>query len=252
MGGEHRIYGRLQAIMHLVATSLIVLVAMVLLYRLLVDVGRGATAAPARAGTAAGRPAPPLPQEPVSLEGAALRGSTTARVALIEYLDVQCPYCAAFVRETLPALEEQYIRPGKILFAIRHFPLRSIHPFAAKSAEAAECAGDHGKFWEMHDAMFANPKLLDEPNLRAQAARLGLDGAAFSTCLAGARSKDVEADEVSGRRLGVTGTPTFFLGVVNADRRVKVVERFSGARSIEQFRRSIDRVLTDALALQTR
>jgi protein-disulfide isomerase len=99
------------------------------------------------------RPAPPLPTEPVSLDGAALKGSSSANIAIIEYSDFQCPYCAKFVRDTFPLLNRRYIETGKVLFAFRHLPLDNIHSLAHRAAENAECARQQGKFWEMHDAL---------------------------------------------------------------------------------------------------
>ncbi len=186
--------------------------------------------------------APPLPTEPVSLEGAQLRGRADAQVAVIEFSDFQCPYCGAFARDTLPVLEQRYVDRGQVLLAFRHLPL-SMHPFAQKAAEAAECAGGQQQFWPMHDALFLDQRQLDVASLRARAKRLGLDAKAFTTCLAGARAAKVSADAALARKLGVTGTPTFFLGTRQADGRVKLAERLSGALPAADFSKAIDALL---------
>jgi protein-disulfide isomerase len=159
----------------------------------------------ARSNTPVRRPEPPLPAEPVSLNGAITKGSRDAKVALIEYSDFECPFCGRFARDTLPLLEEEYVRPGRVLVGFRHYPLR-IHPRAPKAAEAVECAGEQKKFWEMHDRLFQEPRQLEEASLRAHAREIGLNGQAFDACLDGRMTAKIQADMDEGRRLKVTRT----------------------------------------------
>jgi len=182
-----------------------------------------------------------LPPEPVSLEGAAIRGSRAAKVAIIEHSDFQCPYCGRFAREILPELEKGYVATGKVLLAFREFPL-TIHPFAEKAAEAAECAGRQGKFWEMHDRLFVKQQL-DPPSLEAHAKALHLSPGVFDTCLAGEAADKVRQDTEAGKALLVTGTPTFFVGTIQPDGRVKVLQRVSGALPLAQFGAALDRII---------
>lgn len=161
------------------------------------------------------------------------------------YSDFQCPYCGRFVRETLPALHEQYIRPGKVLLAFREFPLPN-HAFAEKAAEAAACAGRQGRFWEVHDDLFANQQALDVPSVMGRVRRFGLNARAFETCLAGELAGAVRADKVGGELLGVSGTPTFLIGMLLDGGHVRVTERFSGALPLAEFQRTLDRVLASA------
>jgi protein-disulfide isomerase len=200
----------------------------------------------APAGTSArpGQPGqqPPVPAEPISLDGVTVKGDRRAKVAVIEYSDFQCPYCGKFATEVLPTLEEKYVRPGKLLVAFRHLPL-PIHAMAQKAAEAAECAGRQGRFWDMHDLLFQDPRQLAELNLRDRAATLGLNAEQFDTCLKGEASGKVRADAESGRRLAIGGTPAFLIGTVRPDGRVKVTERFSGARPVATFEAVIDNAL---------
>lgn len=90
----------------------------------------------------------------VNIDGAYSKGSNDAKVTIVEFSDFQCPYCARFYSETLGQIIKDYVDTGKVRFVYKHFPLISIHPLAQKAGEAAACAGEQGKFWEMHDLMF--------------------------------------------------------------------------------------------------
>jgi protein-disulfide isomerase len=203
--------------------------------------GTGAvrTAGPARP------PEPPLPTTPISLAGAHVLGQKTAKVALDMYSDFQCPYCGRFARETLPALEEQYVRPGKVLLVFRNYPL-PMHPFAEKAAEAAECAGDQGQFWPFHDALFANQAALDVPSLQQRAGDLHLDLQAFAACLQGSAASRVQADKSGGGALGVSATPTFLVGTLLGDETMKAMRRLSGAQPLAEFQALLDALVTAA------
>jgi protein-disulfide isomerase len=201
--------------------------------------------AEARVAPAAGRPQPPLPEEPVSLAGAATIGNSGAPVAIIEYSEFQCPFCARFVRDTQPVLHEKYIRPGKVLLAFRHFPL-PIHSFAERAAEAAECAGEQGRFWNMHDRLFAEQKQLGLETIRTAATTLGLAIPMFDRCFDGQMKAKIEADRARGTKLGVTGTPTFFVGTALGDGRVKVRHRIAGAQPFASFQGVLERLLDEA------
>lgn len=189
------------------------------------------------------RDAAPLPTQPIPLSGAQIRGDSKARVALIEFTDFQCPYCGQFSRETFPAVDQQYVQTGKLLVALRNFPIGG-HPFAQKAAEAAECSGKQGKFWEMHGALFSKQDALDPVNLRMQAKSLNLDSGAFESCLSSGQTAELVAKDFSiGRALGVTGTPTFFLGLVQSDGTVKVASRLFGTQTMNQISSAIDSLL---------
>jgi hypothetical protein len=92
----------------------------------------------------------PVPVDPIEIEGAATKGSSGAKIAIVEFSDFECPFCGAFSREILPTLDRDYIRPGKVKLIFRHLPLQ-IHPFAVRAAQAAECAEQQGRFWPLHD-----------------------------------------------------------------------------------------------------
>jgi protein-disulfide isomerase len=164
-------------------------------------------------GSRAAAAPPAQPQNVVlGLAGEPTKGDANARVVLVEFTDYQCPFCGRHVRDALPQIEAEYVKTGKLRYVTREFPLESIHPQAFKAAEAALCAGDQGKYWEMHDRLFANQAKLQVPDLKEHAAALGLDAAAFGQCLDSSRhTADVQKDLEAGAGYGVSGTPSFFI-----------------------------------------
>jgi protein-disulfide isomerase len=145
---------------------------------------------------------------PVELAQAPTRGNPKATVTIVEFSDFQCPYCQR-VRPTMSRLRQLY--SDRVRFAFRHYPL-DFHPQAEKAGEAAACAGEQGKFWEMHDRLWENPSKLGVDDLKAHAQTLGLAGPEFATCLDSGRFADaVEADLRAGQEYGVSGTPAFFV-----------------------------------------
>lgn len=138
-------------------------------------------------------------------------GSSTAKVTMIEFADFQCPFCARYAQETFPQINKEYIKTGKIRYLFYHFPLLG-HQYAQKAAEAAECAGVKGKFWEMHDKIFENQSKISLNDLKQYASDLGLKTTEFNACLDESKFKDkVESDLKLGESLGVSGTPAFFI-----------------------------------------
>ena len=138
------------------------------------------------------------------------------------------------------------MKTGKLRYVVRDFPLEAIHPQAFKAAEAARCAGDQGKYWEMHVLLFANQRALGAADLPKHAATLGLDGAKFQTCLEkGTHADAVRRDLAEGNKAGVRGTPTFFLGVID-NGRVRVTRVIRGAQPADAFKAAIDAALGQA------
>jgi protein-disulfide isomerase len=187
------------------------------------------------------------PTRPVraSVADAPILGRPDAPVTIVEFSDYQCPFCQRFFATTLPELKRDYIETGKVRYVFRDFPLDQLHPQARKAAEAAHCAGEHGRFWEMHDVMFQNRAALGAPQLTAYSRRIGLDVAAFEACLASGRyAARIERGLTDGAAAGVRGTPSFLVGKSQSG---DIVEGtfIRGAQPVETFRRIIDQILAE-------
>lgn len=206
--------------------------------------GGGGKGAPGRAlrptpAQQAQRPARPQ-EDPnavyrVPVDGSATKGPADALVTIVESSDFECPFCKR-AAPTLKQVEEAYA--GKVRIVFKHNPL-PMHPNAVAAANAAEAAGAQGKFWQMHDALFAAQKL-DRPALDAAAAGLGLDLKAFAAAVDGNRyAERIRRDQELVRSVGAGGTPTFF---VNGRKLV-------GAQPFERFKAVIDEELARAQAM---
>ena len=138
-----------------------------------------------------------------------IRGAKNAAVTLVEYGDYECPFCAA-AHPVVQALGETFA--SDLCFVFRHFPLTQLHPNAESAAETAEFAGAHGRFWQMHDALYEHQKWLSTPLLFALTRALQLSEVELRYALAvGKYRPKVQSDFVGGVRSGVNGTPTFFI-----------------------------------------
>lgn len=146
----------------------------------------------------------------VETDGDPQLGPDNAKVTVVEFSDFQCPFCQRFRNETFDALIEKYGDDIRIVY--RDYPLSSLHPQAQKAAEAAECANEQGKFWEMHDLLYENQDALSEDLYQDLAGQLKLDTQQFDDCLESDKYADeVAADQQAGTSYGVSGTPTFFI-----------------------------------------
>ncbi len=181
-----------------------------------------------------------IPSAPISFAGAPIKGSHSAKIAILEFSDFECPFCGKFSRETLPALDREFVDSGLVLIAFLHFPLK-IHPFALPAAEAAECANRQGQFWSAHDLFFRNQQDLTPAALREDGRTLGLDVSVFEACLGDSgRRVRVDEDLSVGTALGIRGTPALFIGNVVAGEKVQVVRHLSGARPLPEFEAAIE------------
>ena len=192
------------------------------------------------------RGAPPPPAIPASVQSiadAATKGSRDAAVVLIEYADFQCPYCAQFARRILPEIEKRYVSTGKLRVVFKHMPLQEIHPQAVMAAETAECARQQGKFWQVHDALFADQRL-DETSLVEKARTNGVGLQQFSECVRGNGGVKVKQDLAAARALGLSVTPTFLIGR-DVGGSVKVEQILTGVREVDVFTNAIDSILND-------
>jgi protein-disulfide isomerase len=153
------------------------------------------------------------------VSNAPLDGQSGAKVQIVEFSDYQCPFCRKFFTDSLPTLRTNYVATGKVKIYWKDFPL-PFHPDAPKEAEAARCAGDQGKYYPMHDAIFAFQQTkgtgtvsMNVDEIKSEAAKIsGINTATFNACLdSGSKAPLVQADLAEGSQLGVGGTPSFFL-----------------------------------------
>ncbi|MBU0592055.1 DsbA family protein [Candidatus Micrarchaeota archaeon] len=140
-----------------------------------------------------------------------VKGNPNALVTIVEFSDFECPFCGRYFDETYPRINDEYIKTGKVRYVFRDFPL-GFHQYAQKASEAAQCANDQGKFWEMHDILFENRNDLGITNLKTYARNIGLDVNEFDQCLdSGKYYNEVQADLLAGQEYGITGTPAFLI-----------------------------------------
>ena len=186
----------------------------------------------------------------LNLANAPIRGSAAARVTFVEVSDFECPFCGRYSREIRPQIEEGYVRTGRIRYAFIHMPVEARHKNAFKASEAAACAGDQGKYWEMHDRLFAAQAALGPSHLPIHAQALGLKADAFKACLdSGRHADEIRRDFAMAMKAGVTGTPAFFLGVTDpGSTTLKVVKTISGAKPYAVFREALDALLASTSA----
>ncbi|MBI4511976.1 MAG: thioredoxin domain-containing protein [Deltaproteobacteria bacterium] len=167
------------------------------------------------------------------------KGPATAPVTIVEFSDFQCPFCRKAAGTTSQLLAEF---PGIVRLVFKHNPL-PFHPHAMLAAQASLAAGEQGKFWEMHDKLFAAQSSMDREAIEKHAQELGLDMDAFREAVDSERYKpQVEADMAQAARLGATGTPTFFING-------KVL---TGAQPLEEFRRVINEEHSSAVLFMTK
>jgi len=158
------------------------------------------------------------------------RGLPTAPVTIVEFEDFQCPFCRK-AQDTLQQVLVKYKDTVRLVH--RDFPLQPLHPTTWKAHEAARCAGEQGKFWEYRDLLYKNAPSPPE-QLSTFASQLGMDSAAFKACVDSGKFKAaVQKDEDEGDRLGVQGTPAFFING----------RPLAGAQPESQFSRMIDEEL---------
>lgn len=164
------------------------------------------------------------------------RGPREAPVNIVEFSDFRCPFCKEVVA-TLKQLAAQY--PDRVRWVFRDFPIPALHPDAPLAHEAARCAGEQGKFWPYHDVLFERATDVSPTALKQYAAEIGADRAAFDQCLDSHKYRAaVNADIEAGSKVGVTGTPTFFING----------EVLVGNQPLGDFQRVIERELARTAA----
>ena len=178
----------------------------------------------------------------INTEGEPFKGNKNAKLTLIEFSEYQCPFCGRHVRDTFPNIDKEYIQTGKLKYVFRDLPLESIHKNAFKASEAAHCAGDQGKFWEMHDRLFANQNSLEPAMLTAHAQAVGVDTKKFQACLdAGKYAAEIRKDIAEATKYGIAGTPTSVIGLTQPnDSKIKVLKVLRGAQGFSVFKDALD------------
>ncbi|GIG22936.1 hypothetical protein Cch01nite_36600 [Cellulomonas chitinilytica] len=157
-------------------------------------------------------------------------GDPLAPVTVLEYGDLECPYC----RAASPVLRELVdTSAGRVRLVWRHFPLFEVHPHALAAALASEAAATHGLFWEMHDDLMSHQDRLAERDLRAAGRALGLDPDDVAGDAAQRFARAVQDDYAAGVAAGVTGTPTIFVGGV----------RYTGRPELRRLREAVDQAV---------
>lgn len=180
----------------------------------------------------------------VSFGDAPIMGDPDAPVTLMEFSDYQCAFCRRFHNEILPDIKSEYIESGKVRYIYRNFPLRR-HTLAIPAAVSASCAEEQGKFWEMNDFLFSNPANLEPEKAIAAAGRLGLDREEFKECITERKQKHearINKDHEEGRKYGVTGTPSLFIGRTGDGDEMDAVY-LRGLRSFNALKVQIDSLL---------
>ncbi len=188
-------------------------------------------------GSVANAPAPSAPAPTVDmkalLDDDAVKGDPKAPVTIVEFSDYECPFCARFYQQTLSQIDEKYIKTGKVKLVYRDFP-SGFHQQAQKAAEAAECAGEQGKYYDMHNALFEKGVQGGVASFKQYAKELKLDSAKFDKCLDSSQmASEIRKDTADGAAAGIQGTPGFFVNGVE----------ISGAQPFEVFQQVIEAAL---------
>ncbi len=171
-------------------------------------------------------------------------GLPDAPLVMVEFTDLQCPFCRQYQTSTFTRLKQEFIDSGQMRYITRDFPLDKLHPLATTAARAARCAGEQGRGWEMRHAILLNNQSLADTSFPRFATEIGLDGAVFADCLRDKSRFDalLKRDFEAALAAGVSGTPSFVVGRVSGSRLEGV--RVIGARPYEVFESTIRGLLT--------
>jgi protein-disulfide isomerase len=167
--------------------------------------------------------------------------NTTARLVLVEIADFECPYCRKHALETFPRIKRDLLDTNRLAYAFMNFPLENIHSRALAAAQAAACAEQQGKFWDMHKWLFSTPVNLASENMNAGIRALQIDQHSFERCVQGV-TPGLRQEIAELRRLGVTSTPTFLLGERTTEGVIAVKRRIAGAVAYDVIKTAIEEV----------
>jgi protein-disulfide isomerase len=203
-------------------------------------VQQGAKAAPAQ---------PAFKPADLLVGTSATLGNNSAPVTLFEFSDYQCPFCKRHATQVMPELVKQYVESGKLRIVHREFPLDGLHPRATAASQAALCAGAQGKYHEMHDLLFSDQRAVADDNLQAYANSLNLDADAYANCITDEATAQTIKDSLNeGQSLGISGTPSFVIGLTDGTdfNKVHVTKYIRGAQPLTAFQGAIEELLKEA------
>jgi len=180
----------------------------------------------------------------VQVDGIPMKGSPSAKLMMVEVSDYHCPFCRRYRQQTQPQIDAAYVETGKIRYGFIDYPIAQLHPDAFRSHEAANCAGEQGKYWEMNAQLFEAPTR-DVPQLVSEAGKIGVDTGKFKSCMeAGKYAAPVRDSIARMQNLGVDSTPTFLIGLTpEKGQPLKVLKVVKGAVPFDQFKSVLDGVL---------
>ncbi len=179
----------------------------------------------------------------IDLANRPFRGSKDAPVTIVEITDYECSFCSRHAQQTLPQIEKEYIATGKVKYYVVDLPLESIHRNAFKAAVAVRCANEQGKYWEMHDQLFASQRTLTDWNTHAVA--VGLDAEKFGGCMTSDKYAAVVRKDIAlTQTIGVQGTPGFYFAA-GSGTKVKTSSFMNGARPYQAMKEQIDGLLQE-------
>ena len=190
----------------------------------------------------------PFVNKQITITNEPSKGNASAKVTLVEVSDYHCPFCRRQMLQTMPQVMADYVNTGKVKYVFVDYPIAQLHPDAFKSHEAAACAGDQGKYWQMHDLLFTNSPAREASQLSTQASMLGLDMKKFDACLnsgnGGVHAAEIRASVARMQQLGVGGTPLVLIGLTPAPGSpMKVIGSVYGAKPYAEFKSAIDAAL---------
>jgi protein-disulfide isomerase len=181
----------------------------------------------------------------IDLAGAPALGPVSATVAFIEFSDYECPFCIRYFQQTMPRIVTDYVKTGRIRYVFRDWPVDTLHPESIRAHEAAHCAAEQDRFWNLHPKLFSPAGSHSADRLLGLAREAGLDVNAFTGCVRSQRSD--EAIRQTSRlavQLGATGTPSFFIGTRDPRTdKVTIGQSITGAQPYEAFAQAIDAAL---------
>lgn len=180
----------------------------------------------------------------ISLAGEPARGDAAAKLTMVEVSDYHCPFCRRHIQQTQPQIDAEYVQTGKVRHVFIDYPIEQLHPDAFKAHEAANCAAEQNRFWDLHRVLFQKPTR-DPAELVQQARTAGLNVAAFQSCLdSGKYAAAVRESVARMQQLGIDSTPMFLIGRTPPEGQpMKILKVVRGAHPFAQFKNTFDSLL---------